>query len=115
MIIMPEKTITLTIPEPLYNQAQKLVDTGLFKEFSEIVNAGIQTILLECELFEDDSTLSNLSAGEHWAYYVQKIRQEIKQIGGLFSGKTNEEVIELLRKTRDEVFEEKYASHFRYE
>ena len=112
---MPEKAITLTIPETLYNQAQKLIEAGLFNEFSEIVNAGIRTVLLECELAEDDLETSNLSAGEQWAYYVKQLRQEIRRIGGLFPGKTHEEVIELLRKTRDEIFEEKYASHFRYE
>jgi len=105
----------LTISEPLYNQAQKLVDAGLFKEFSEIVNAGIQTVLLECALVEDDLESSNLSAGEQWAYHVKQLRQEIRQIGGLFPGKSHEEVIELLRKTRDEVFEEKYAAYFRRE
>lgn len=113
MITMKEKTVTLTIPEPLYNQAQKLVDTGFFKEFSEVVNSGIQNVLLECALVENDLESSNLSAGEQWAYYVKQLRQEIKRIGGLFPGKTHEEVIEILRKTRDEIFEEKYASHFR--
>ena len=54
--------------------------------------------------------IANLSAGEQWAYHVKQLRQAIRQTGGLFPGKTHEEVIELLRKTRDEVFEEKYAA-----
>ena len=112
---MKEKTITLIIPETLYNQAQKLVDTGFFKEFSEVVNAGIWTVLLELGLGENDFEPTELSAGEQWAYYVKQLRQEIRRICGIFPDKTHEEVIGLLRKTRDEVFEEKYAPHFRYE
>jgi len=41
--------------------------------------------------------------------YCKGLRQEINKMGGLFPGKSPEEVIEILRQTRKEIYEEKYA------
>jgi hypothetical protein len=40
------------------------------------------------------------------------LRKHIKESGGLFPGKSKEEVIEILRETRRKIYEERYAAHF---
>jgi hypothetical protein len=40
-------------------------------------------------------------------FYLTKLRREIAEASGLFPGKTKEEVIEILRRTREQVYEEK--------
>lgn len=61
-------------------------------------------------------TLSvELSDAERCAFYIQNIRQHINKAGGLFAGKTADEVIETLRQTREQIYEEKYAAHFERE
>jgi hypothetical protein len=40
-------------------------------------------------------------------FYLTKLRREIAEASGLFPGKTKEEVIEILRRTREQIYEEK--------
>lgn len=110
---MEKKSVTLTIPEGIYNQTQRLIEAGLFRDFEEVVMAGIRYVLFEAAVIEAEPEPPGLTGPERCAYYIEKLRQQIREIGGLFPGKTKEEVIEILRKTREQIFEEKYAAHFR--
>ncbi len=51
---------------------------------------------------------------ELYRYYLQRIRRGIAEGGNLFPNQTLDEVIQNLRQTRDELYEEKYAAHFRH-
>ena len=50
---------------------------------------------------------------ERYTFYLDKLRREIAAAGGIFPGKTPKEAIEILRQTREQLYEEKYAAHFR--
>jgi hypothetical protein len=51
--------------------------------------------------------------GERYTFYLDKLRREIAAAGGIFPGKTRKEAIEMLRQTREQIYEEKYVAHFR--
>jgi len=106
---MADKTVTLTIPEELYEESQKLVDSGLYDDFSVAVNAGLRNLLNE---YFNNSEPPGLDGSAKCAFYLERIRNKIEEEGGLFPGKSAEEVIEILRETRRQIYEEKYAAHF---
>jgi len=107
---MADKTVTLTISEELYEESQKLVDSGLYDDFSATVNAGLRNLL--DEYFDDAKVLSGLAGKSKYAFYLGKLRKKIKEDGGLFPSKSKEEVIEILRRTRRQIYEEEYADYF---
>ncbi len=109
---MAEKTITVTLPEGLHEKVTELVDAGLFTDFGEAVRAGLRELLLEHIPLNEVWEPNGLSGGQRFAYHLRQLRKEIKAVGGLFPGKTPEEVIEVLRQTREQIFKEKYARHF---
>ena len=92
---MQFKKVTLTVPARLYNKCSELIDEGYFANFSELVRAGIRA-QLELDLFSkrQDNWFERLA--------TMSMPQE----------KSDEEIIADLRKTRDEVWREKYANRF---
>lgn len=108
---MAEKTITVTIPEGLHEKVTELVDAGLFADFGEAVRAGLRDLLLEAALIERPA-FDDLPDHERFAFYVERLRRRIRARGGLFPGKTPEEILQALRDTREEIFWGKYAHHF---
>ncbi|MEZ4526927.1 MAG: hypothetical protein R2941_13505 [Desulfobacterales bacterium] len=44
-----------------------------------------------------------------WIHDLSELRNEIRKQGGLYTGKTEEEMIERLRKDRKEIFETEYS------
>lgn len=52
--------------------------------------------------------------GEEYSYYLAELRIKIQNRGGLGLGKSKEEVLEKLRKTREKVWKEDYENHFRH-
>jgi len=107
---MADRTVTLTIPEELYEKSQKLVDAGLYDDFSVAVQAGLRSLL--DAYFDDSEEPPGLDGPAKCAFYLERIRDKIEEEGGLFPGKSAEEVIEILRETRRQIYEEKYAAHF---
>jgi Arc/MetJ-type ribon-helix-helix transcriptional regulator len=106
-------SVTLTLPKGLYDQSLRLVEKGIFTSFEEMVQSGLRKALIEgLLLVEADEIPSGLSGGERWAYYARKISDEIRAMGGLGLGDTKEEVLETLRETRQQLWEEKYAAYF---
>lgn len=92
--------INITLPKKLANRAKVLVDEGLYANFSELVREGIRNeLLLDQKLMEKKRVL------EKW------FREE-KGKGIDTSGLTQEELIERVRKTRNELWEEKYEEWF---
>lgn len=50
---------------------------------------------------------------QHWLHDLQELRALIRREGGLAVGNTKEEVVEQMRKTRQEIFEVEYAHLYR--
>ena len=50
--------------------------------------------------------------GEEYSYYLATLRKNIRARGGLGLGKTQEERLEKLRRTRESVWKEDYENHF---
>ena len=59
--------------------------------------------------------LNGKREGEEYSYYLATLRKKIQDRGGLGSGKTKEEILQELRKTRETVWKENYEDHFRHE
>lgn len=110
---MEKKSVTLTIPEGMYSQTQRLIEEGLFRDLEDVVMAGIRYVLLEAAMIETELEPLRLAGPERYMFYLTKLRREIAEAGGLFPGKTKEEVINILGSTREQIYEEKYAAHFR--
>lgn len=108
---MSMKTVTVAMPEYLYEELQKkLVDSGPCQNLSDAVYFALNCFL--DEHFDDSNEPSIPDGMSKYAFYLEKLRKGIKEMGGLFPGKSSEEVIEILRQTRKEIYEKRYASHF---
>lgn len=52
--------------------------------------------------------------GEEYSYYLATLRKKIQDRGGLAMRKTQEKMLEELRRTRESVWKENYENHFRH-
>lgn len=109
-----ETAVTVHLPEKLYRDSQWLVEAGFHKNLDEVIWSGLQLEIALHSPALDDIAPPGLTDGERMAFYLEKLRSQIRAQGGLHPGKTPEEVIETLRRTREEIWEEKYAAHFGY-
>ena len=109
---MKEVSVTLTLPERLYIYSQRLVEEGLFATFNEVVMSGLRDEIYKSTLLTNDEAPPGLSGGERWAFYAKRLSDKIEKMGGLGLGDTPEETLETLRRTREQLWEEKYAAHF---
>lgn len=50
--------------------------------------------------------------GERFSYYLEKLRKKIQARGGLELGKTENEILRKLRKTRQKIWKEDYENYF---
>ncbi len=92
--------INITLPKKLVTKAKVLIDEGLYANFSELVREGIKDeLLMDRELIEKKKIL------DKWF-------KEERGKGFDTSGLTQEELIERIRKTRDEIWDEKYKEWF---
>jgi len=51
--------------------------------------------------------------GEEYSYYLITLRKKIGEKGGLGLGERKEEILQRLRRDREEVWKENYEDHFR--
>lgn len=108
---MSMKTVTVAMPEDLYENLKKhLVDSGRCENLSDAIQLGLRCFLDEYFNYPDEPP--GLDGPSKFMYHLEKLRKEINEMGGLFPGKSSEEVIEILRETRRQIYEEKYAAHF---
>ncbi|MEK6949543.1 MAG: hypothetical protein AABX34_04930 [Nanoarchaeota archaeon] len=92
--------INITLPKKLVEKSKVLIDEGLYANFSELVREGIKN-----ELLLDQSLIEKKKILDKW----------FKEEGGKgfdASGLTQEQLIERIRKTRDEIWDEKYKEWF---
>ncbi len=103
---MALRKITLTIPQSLYQEAKRLIRAGYYASFTELARAGIRKELNE--LYTAHPSLALRAGGLMYLQRLEEIRQIIREAGG--SQKTEEEVLEELRRIREEVWRERYAA-----
>jgi len=91
-----KSTITLEIPQSIYTELQLLAQEEQL-DLIELLSQWVK------------------SARQHhaWQHDLQELRDLIQKEGGLQVGTTKEEVVEQMRKTRQEIFEAEYAHLYR--
>jgi len=88
--------INITLPKKLVQKSKILIDEGIYSNFSELVRQGIKD---EIEL--NKSQIEKIRILKKWF-------EEEKHQGLDTSKLSKEEVIKRLRKTREQLWEEKY-------
>ena len=97
MCIMSDiQRVNITLPKKLIEKSKVLIEEGLYANFSEIVREGIKD---EIEL--NKAHIEKMKILKKW------FREE-KGKGFDASKLTQEEIIKRLRKTRDQLWEEKF-------
>ena len=97
---MPEiQRINITLPKKLVQKSRVLIDEGLYSNFSELVRESIKN-----ELLIDQSLIKKR--------ILDKWFKEEEGKGFDTSNLTQEELIKRIRKTRDELWDEKYKEWF---
>ena len=92
--------VNVTLPRKLLDKSKILIEEGIYSNFSELVRESIKN-----EILLDRNLLDKKSA-------IDKIFQEEKGKGFDTSGLTQEELIKRIRKTRNELWDEKYREWF---
>ena len=88
--------INITLPKKLVEKTRILIDEGLYSNFSELVREGIKD---EIELNKPHIEKMKI---------LKKLFEEEKGKGFDTSNLTQEQIIKRLRKTREQLWEEKY-------
>lgn len=92
--------INITLPKKLVEKSKVLIDEGLYANFSELVREGIKN-----ELLLDQNLIEKKKILDKWF-------KEEEGKGFDASSLTQEQLIERIRKTRDEIWDEKYKEWF---
>lgn len=106
------RTVSITLPDTLWEQSEKLVEAGYFSDLDDVIKAGVRSVLLDWSAIDSAMEPPDSTNGEQFAYYLHRLRRRIREAGGLFPGKTKDQVIEIMRHTREEIYQEDYADHF---
>jgi len=104
---MRTKEVQVEIPEYLYEESVRLTTMGLFRDFSDLVGAGIRHELAEAKrLIEPEPA--------RWEEGLAKLRARIeaKRAQTGYKPKSKEEVIDELRAIRREIWEEEYQERY---
>ena len=92
--------INITLPKKLVQKSKVLIEEGIFSNFSELVRESIKNELIL------DSNLSEKKAA------IDKIFKEEKGKGFDTSNMSQEQLINRIRKIRNELWNEKYKEWF---
>ena len=92
--------INITLPKKLLRKSRVLIEEGIYSNFSELVRESIKN-----ELILDRSLIEKKAA-------IDRIFKEEEGKGFDTSGLTQDELIERIRKTRNELWDEKYKDWF---
>lgn len=90
------EAVTVELPTPLFEKLQELAEA----EQTDPVTVVTRLISLAHQR-------------QSWLRDLDRLREDIRQEGGLSLGATREEVIERLRQTRRDLFEAEYAHLYR--
>lgn len=102
------KPVAVLVPYQDYGQS------GVMKEETAVYQTRDWEIL-KAELAAEikAEVLTEADSFDNWAVQLQQLRQRIAETGGIMAGLTEEEVVEQLRQTRQEIFEAEYAHLYR--
>jgi Arc/MetJ-type ribon-helix-helix transcriptional regulator len=107
---MLTKTVIVEVPAYLYEASQRLATLGLFKDFSDIVMAGLRRELREAQellAMEPDDWNSQLTA----------LRTQIRKSqakNGKKKKETEEDTLSALRAVRKQIWEKEYRPRYRF-
>lgn len=107
---MLTKTVTIELPAFLYDESQRLTSLGLFRDFSDLVAAGLRRELKEAQ------ELLTIEPDD-WQTRLNALRAEIRKRqarNGKQAKATDEELLEALRATRRQVWEEEYRPRYNF-
>ncbi len=93
---LDNNTIPLLLPPQLYADLEELA-----------LNAQVDPVEIITRL------VANAQARQTWIRNLNALREEIRKEGELQVGRTKDEVVDTLRKTRREIFEAEYAHLYR--
>ena len=96
---MEFRKVNITLPVQLFEKSKQLIERGLYSNFSDLVRSSIRK-----ELKEEHQLLSK---EDEWQRLVKEIRVDLQKTE--LAKMSKEQIIKRLRKTRDKIWEEKYA------
>ena len=96
---MEFRKVNITLPVQLFEKSKQLIDKGLYSGFSDLVRSSLRK-----ELKEERQSLGK---EDEWQKLVKEIRAELQKTE--LAKMPKEQIIKRLRKTRDKIWEEKYA------
>ena len=98
---MEFKKITLTLPENLVKESQKLLDRGYFANMSDLVRAGIRDEIMRFEPSAEKEL--------NWKEALNQLRTEIERHDEV--KKDEEDVIRSVKKTRKGIYARKHGKN----
>ena len=99
MIFMEFKKVNITLPAQLFEKSKQLINKGLYSSFSDLVRSSLRK-----EIKEEREPLKE---SDEWKNLVESIRADLRKTE--LAKMSKEQIIKRLRKTRDRIWEEKYA------
>lgn len=107
---METQKILLEIPTRVYERCQDLVQAGVFADIEQllqqVITMGVAELL---PLLQPTMKEKNHRESEECYFIIEEMQAMMKAHGGI--GKTDEEILEELRKTRREIWEKEYAPY----
>ncbi|MGH7596905.1 MAG: hypothetical protein ACREOI_11175 [bacterium] len=107
---MLTKTVTVEVPAYLYEESQRLATLGLFRDFSDMVMAGLRR-----ELKEAQELLA--MEPDDWTIQLTTLRTEIRKKqakNGKRKKETEEDTLNTLRAIRKQIWEKEYRPRYRF-
>lgn len=94
--MMNDREITFKVSEELYERMKEAQAVYSVPSLSDLARQAVEEKVEAAEM-------------EIWRRELRKLQDAIAEAGGLGLGETKEEIIENLRKIRQEIFEQEYA------
>lgn len=92
--------IVWEVPEPLYRQLEWAREELAYPKITDLIAQAVQRYMNEIR-------------DVAWEEEFRQLQKDVRSAGGLDLGETKEEVVERLRKQRQEIFEAEYAHLYR--
>ena len=96
---MEFKKVNITLPAQLFERSKQLIEKGHYSSFSDLVRSTLRKEIKEEQEPQKES--------DEWRNLVESIRADLRKTE--LARMSEEQIIKKLRKTRDKIWEEKYA------
>lgn len=109
---METRKILVEVPTRVYEHCQDLVQAGVFADIEQLLQQVITTgVAALLPLLQPTKEEKNHRESEECNLIIEEMQAMMKARGGI--GKTDEAILEELRKTRREIWEKEYAPYLR--